>query len=137
MGIDASGLIQIIFGMMGIQLPRQPEDQVFAGDSVDFAEQASPGDLAFFENRKGQVDHVGLILPEGEILHVAGQTRIDQLDHFGIFERGQKSYTHRLRVIRRLALEGEIPNEFQIKGHVIDTSGDVIDFFNRHTNIIR
>ncbi|MBR9921087.1 MAG: C40 family peptidase [Bacteroidetes bacterium] len=126
LGIDAAGLIQNVFGMMGISLPRSADEQVFAGDSVDFAEQATAGDLAFFENRKGQVDHVGLILPEGEVLHVSGHTKIDQLDHYGAYERGKKSYIHKLRVIRRLPLEtssisdipsnGNMPEE-SIQGH--------------------
>jgi hypothetical protein len=105
LGIDAPGLIQNVFNILGIQLPRTCEEQVLTGDAVDFVEQARPGDLAFFENRKGTIHHVGLILPDHEILHVAGQVQIDLLDHYGIFDRHTRNYSHKLRVIRRLPLQ--------------------------------
>ena len=115
LGIDSSGLVQNVFQILGIQLPRTCEEQVHAGDAVDFVEQAQPGDLAFFENRNGAVNHVGLILHDHEILHVAGRTRIDLLDHYGIYDRETKSYSHKLRVIRRLPLVEETDTTDQLK----------------------
>ena len=104
LGIDAPGLVQNVFRILGIKLPREAQDQVMEGEAVDFVELAEPGDLAFFENKAGKIHHVGILLPGNKILHVAGITRVDQLDHFGIFESGKKSYTHKLRIIRRLPL---------------------------------
>lgn len=102
MGIDAPGLVQVVFKMAGFRLPREAEEQVFMGEQIDFVEQALPGDLAFFENQAGRISHVGIVLPDRQVIHAYGQVRIDKLDHFGIFNAEQRRYTHRMRVIKRL-----------------------------------
>ena len=111
MGIDCSGFSQIVFKMIGLSLPRDAADQVDKGELVDFAEEAVPGDLAFFENRKGRITHVGIIMPEGRIIHASGQVRIDRFDHYGIFNEDQQRYSHKLRVIKRILpyAEGTVP----------------------------
>lgn len=101
LGIDAPGLTQMVFKLVGVNLLRTAEQQVYQGELIDFIEQAKPGDLAFFENKAGNVSHVGIILPHGKIIHAAEQVRIDQLDHYGIFSVHANKYTHRLRVIKR------------------------------------
>jgi len=102
MGIDSSGFTQIVYLMTGLALPREAGQQVFQGESVDFIEQAMPADLAFFENNRGRISHVGIILPDNQIIHVHGRVRLDRIDHYGIFDDSQQKYTHRLRVIKRL-----------------------------------
>jgi hypothetical protein len=72
------------------------------GRPIDFAEQCQSGDLAFFDNGRGHITHVGIILPECHIIHASGKVRIDKLDHFGIFNSEQNRYTHQLRIIKRL-----------------------------------
>ena len=57
---------------------------------------------AFFENEKGKIIHVGLVFEGNLIIHASGQVRIDRFDHFGIFNDDLKTYTHKLRIIRRL-----------------------------------
>ena len=37
-----------------------------------------------------------------EILHASGQVRIDQLDHFGIYNQDTQRYSHQLRLITRV-----------------------------------
>ncbi|MEM1319768.1 MAG: C40 family peptidase [Bacteroidota bacterium] len=106
MGIDCSGFTQIVFKMVGLALPRDAADQVSRGELIDFIEQARPGDLAFFDNKKGRITHVGLIMPEGKIIHASGRVRVDQIDHYGIFNVDTQRYSHRLRVIKRI-----LPNE--------------------------
>ncbi|MBX2877524.1 MAG: C40 family peptidase [Saprospiraceae bacterium] len=101
-GVDGPGLIQVVFGIAGYPLPREASQQVEQGENVDFAEQAKPADLAFFENQKGRITHTGIVLPEGKIIHVHGKVRIDKLDHYGIFSKDKGGYTHRLRIIKRL-----------------------------------
>ncbi len=102
MGIDCSGFTQMVFKMMGIKMPRDAYQQVERGRLIDFVEQSQPGDLAFFENRKGKITHVGLLLPEGHIIHASGQVRIDRIDHYGIYNEGLQKYTHKLRVVKRI-----------------------------------
>ncbi|MEL6922839.1 MAG: NlpC/P60 family protein, partial [Bacteroidota bacterium] len=89
--------------------PRVAAGQVEKGEMVDFIEQAEPGDLAFFENNKGRISHVGLILrkpsenqPGFDIIHAYGKVRIDKIDHYGIFNADTRRYSHKLRVIKRV-----------------------------------
>jgi len=102
LGIDSSGFTQLVYKLLGIHLHRQPNQQVVQGHAVDFLSQSQPGDLAFFENRKGNIFHVGIILPEFELIHVSGRVRIDKIDHFGIFDSQTQRYTHKLRVVKRV-----------------------------------
>ena len=101
-GIDASGLTQMVFKMMNIKLPRSAGMQARRGKLIHFISEAQQGDLAFFENEHNKIIHVGIVLPENEIIHAAGQVRIDKLDHYGIFNIKSNRYTHKLRVIKRL-----------------------------------
>lgn len=101
-GIDAPGLTQMIFKAMGIPIPRSAALQARRGRLIDFIHEAQMGDVAFFEDERGQVIHTGLILPDAQIIHAAGLVRIDSLDHYGIYNHDTGRYTHKLRVIRRL-----------------------------------
>ncbi|MEM1327347.1 MAG: C40 family peptidase [Bacteroidota bacterium] len=102
LGIDSAGLVQLLFQMVHISLPRRASQQIHYGEAIDFVDQSQPGDLAFFENRAGRITHVGMVLQETQILHAADCVRIDRLDHFGIFNEDRQLYTHKLRVVRRL-----------------------------------
>ncbi|RMF02504.1 MAG: hypothetical protein D6772_03425, partial [Bacteroidetes bacterium] len=62
-GIDSAGLVQLAYKISGFHLPRTAESQVNRGSSVDFVEQALPGDIAFFENNAGRITHTGILLP--------------------------------------------------------------------------
>lgn len=108
-GIDSSGLVQIVFKISGIHLPREAAHQVFSGETIDFIEQAQPGDLAFFEDRMGRIAHVGILLPNLQILHAYGKVRIDNIDHFGIFNNNESRYTHKLRVVKRVLPKLTLP----------------------------
>ena len=101
-GIDCSGLIQVIYKILGKSLPRDSAQQALHGISVDFIENVEIGDLAFFENSKGDINHVGIVLEDGEIMHASGKVRIDTLDHYGIYNLETKKYSHKLRIVRRL-----------------------------------
>ncbi len=115
-GIDSSGLVQMVYKMAGYNLPREPFQQVYLGQAIDFVEQALPGDLAFFENHNERITHVGIIFPDQNILHAYGQVRIDSLDHFGVFDHEKKRYTFRLRVIKRLLPAGAQPAKSEVAG---------------------
>ncbi len=101
-GIDCSGLTQMVFKMTGIRLLRDAAQQATQGRLVDFMEQCQAGDLAFFDNAKGVITHVGIILPDCHVIHASGKVRIDKLDHFGIFNREMNRYTHQLRIVKRV-----------------------------------
>ena len=101
MGIDCSGLVQIVYHMCGLDLPRDSSQQAVKGKAIDFVDEAKPGDLAFFDNPAGDIIHVGIIIEPGKILHASGHVKIDKLDHNGIFSEDQGIYTHSLRIIKR------------------------------------
>jgi hypothetical protein len=100
-GCDAPGLMQLLYRTMGISLPRSCASQAEAGSPLSFIHEVEKGDLAFFDNEKGEINHVGMVLGQGKIIHAYDQVRIDTLDHQGIFNAETKGYTHRLRVIKR------------------------------------
>ncbi|WP_240676051.1 C40 family peptidase [Botryobacter ruber] len=101
-GIDCSGFVQQVFGMCGIQLPRDAYQQAEVGEEVHFATQTQAGDLAFFSNAEGRIVHVGLLLGQQQIMHAHGEVRIDTLDHNGIYNSSRKKYSHQLRIIKRI-----------------------------------
>jgi gamma-D-glutamyl-L-lysine dipeptidyl-peptidase len=101
-GIDCSGFTQIVYKMAGLRLRRDASQQIEQGRLIDFAEQSQTADLAFFDNDKGKIVHVGIMMEGGFIIHASGQVRIDKLDHYGIFNEERGIYTHKLRLIKRL-----------------------------------
>ena len=105
LGIDCSGYTQLIYRLMGKEIPRDAYQQAEIGTTVSFVEESITGDLAFFDNQEGNITHVGIILRGNEnikIIHASGKVRIDTLDHHGIFNSDINEYSHRLRIIKRL-----------------------------------
>jgi len=102
LGIDCSGLVQVLFKMIGIKMPRDAKDQVEIGTQVDFVTEVLSGDLAYFYNSEGKIHHVGLMLEQGRILHASGKVRIDPMDQQGIYNLEIHKYTHKLRIIKRV-----------------------------------
>lgn len=132
-GIDCSGLTQMVFKIAGIRLLRDAAQQVMQGRSIDFAEQCQAGDLAFFDNGKGHINHVGLILPECNILHASGSVRVDKLDHFGIFNKEMNRYTHQLRIVKRLLPDAPaVADEPGAENERVEASGrfEQVDLFS-------
>ncbi len=101
-GIDAAGLCQMAYKLNGYALSRTPIEQSKQGEPLSFIEESEAGDLAFFDNSEGMIDHVGIILPDNHIIHCHGQVRIDRLDHTGIFNPQTNQYSHSLRVIKKV-----------------------------------
>ena len=101
-GIDCSGYTQMIYKMLGYDLPRDSSQQVDLGETVDFNIDTQIGDLAFFVNKENRIIHVGILLEDNQIIHASGWVRIDTLDHFGIFNEESQKYTHILRIIKRI-----------------------------------
>ena len=102
MGIDAPGLLQVVYKMIGVKLPRNSADQAKVGTDVGFLDQAKVGDLAFFEGANGLIAHCGIILEDKKIIHVHGMVKVDDLDHQGIYDRDRKKYLYPLRTIRNV-----------------------------------
>ncbi len=101
-GIDCSGLVQMVYKINGYSLPRDAGDQAKEGEVLSFVEESSPGDLAFFDNGEGVIIHVGIIMRNNHVIHAYGCVRIDRLDQTGIFDVEKGTYTHHLRVIKKI-----------------------------------
>ncbi len=68
-GFDCSGLTQYSFGQAGYIIDRVSSAQATNGISVPKSE-IKPGDLVFFSiNQNGIVDHVGIYLGNGQMIH--------------------------------------------------------------------
>ena len=67
LGIDCSGFVQVLYKCLGIALPRDAYQQAEVGKTVNFAEEAVTGDLAFFHGDDGKIIHVGMILKDKKI----------------------------------------------------------------------
>lgn len=100
-GIDCSGFTQMVLRVAGYRMPRDSKDQITKGKEVKFTD-VMPGDLAFFTNKEGKMNHVGLVLSPTEIIHASGKVRIDKLDDQGIFSVEQNNYSHHLFKIKRI-----------------------------------
>ncbi|WP_437373556.1 NlpC/P60 family protein [Maribacter litoralis] len=101
-GIDSAGLAQMVYKINGYHLLRTAESQSKQGTALSFVEESEAGDLAFFDNTNGEIDHVGIIMDNNYVIHVNGKVRIDRIDHTGIFNNDLRTYTHQLRVIKKI-----------------------------------
>lgn len=101
-GIDASGFSQMVYKINGYNLFRTAEEQAKQGEALSFVEESEPGDLAFFDDSSGIINHVGIIMENNYIVHVNGMVRIDRIDHTGIFNNDLRNYSHKLRVIKKI-----------------------------------
>ena len=61
-GFDCSGLVQYVYGQLGVELPRTAADQAQTGQPVASLAEARPGDLLAFHD---PVDHIGIYAGNG------------------------------------------------------------------------
>jgi len=101
-GVDCSGFAQQVFKFFGVTLLRDAYLQAGQGKGVSSVAEARFGDLAFFQNEKGRITHVGIVLSGNRIVHAAGKVRIDTLDEKGIYNSKSAKYSHAFHSIRRI-----------------------------------
>jgi len=102
LGMDCSGLMQLIYKPFSIDLPRNASQQEMAGDLITFGSHRA-GDVAFFANENNKVVHVGILSSTDLIWHASGCVRLDGFIREGIFNRDTDLISHRLYSIRRFA----------------------------------
>ncbi len=71
-GADCSGFVQSVMKNFGISLPRVSRDQSRSGRAVT-SSQMRPGDLIFYANSSGTVNHVAMYIGNGQIVHAASR----------------------------------------------------------------
>ena len=70
-GVDCSALVQRVFRVMGIDLPRTAREQFQVGYKVA-REALEIGDLVFFKRNKAtRPTHVGIYLGDGRFIHAS------------------------------------------------------------------
>jgi hypothetical protein len=85
-GVDCSGLVQRVFALHGVTLPRDAWQQADATPAVatDATAAHAPADLLFFSDRDDRrITHVGIATGDGRMVHSAllrGGTAVERLD---------------------------------------------------------
>ncbi len=70
-GFDCSGLVQYVYGQLGVSLPRTSEEQATVGAPVASLAAAQPGDLLLFAGSDGTASspgHVGIYVGNGQMI---------------------------------------------------------------------
>lgn len=72
-GADCSGFVQYVMrNAAGVSLPRTSREQAKTGRAVSSGEML-PGDLIFYANSSGTVNHVAMYIGNGQIVHAASR----------------------------------------------------------------
>lgn len=72
-GADCSGFVKYVYShVAGITLPRTSREQVRQGTPIK-SSQMRPGDLIFYANGGGTVNHVAMYIGNGQIVHAASR----------------------------------------------------------------
>jgi len=72
-GADCSGFAQAIYRDFGYSIPRVSRDQAQSAGILVNQSDLKPGDLIFYANNKGVVNHVALYIGNGKIVHAANK----------------------------------------------------------------
>ena len=90
-GCDCSGITQMSFTIAGLKLPRDASQQIkVLKDHPVSMEEAKPGDLAFFQNDKGNITHVAMMKRSPEFIHSSGVVQLNS------FDKNAKNYSEKL-----------------------------------------
>ena len=93
-GVDCSGLVQAVFGSLGVDLPRTVAEQFAAGRPVGRG-SVRTGDLVFFGKPP---DHVGIAISRSEVIH-ASASRGVVIDSIEDLDRSMNASGYR-RIVR-------------------------------------
>lgn len=96
-GIDCSGFTQYLYKRVGINLPRDADEQASVGKIVaynDSIEGLIPGDLIFFITRNGRIGHVAISLGGYDFVHASSPEV-----HYGSFDPKSELFDEKYRKI--------------------------------------
>ena len=85
-GADCSGFVLAVYRECGVStrnIPRVSRDLAVNGKSVKRS-HIKPGDMVFYGNSRGRVDHVAMYIGNGKVIHESGRVsgcRIDNMDY--------------------------------------------------------
>jgi len=78
-GLDCSGLVQRVYGDLGINMPRVAADQATQGTAVPSLAEAQPGDLVTYGS---PAEHIGIYIGNGLMIdapHTGAAVRVDDV----------------------------------------------------------
>lgn len=78
-GFDCSGYIRHVFQKVGVQLPRQADEQYTVGKKVE-KQNLQPGDLVFFETYEPGVSHSGIYIGNGQFISATSSSGVAVAD---------------------------------------------------------
>ena len=78
-GFDCSGYIRHVFQKVGLQLPRQADEQYTVGKKVE-KQNLQPGDLVFFETYEPGVSHSGIYIGDGQFISATSSSGVAVAD---------------------------------------------------------
>ena len=72
-GTDCSGFVRYVLkNIAGVNLPRTSREQAKTGRAIKSSEM-KPGDLIFYANSSGTINHVAMYIGNGQIVHAASR----------------------------------------------------------------
>lgn len=80
-GADCSGYTKLLYYSQGIILQRNASQQALYGEEIDYTqlEKLQQGDLLFFANENGRINHVAIYLDKGRYIHSSGRVKINSM----------------------------------------------------------
>lgn len=70
-GADCSGFVQSVYKNFGISIPRDSRSQCAGAGYQVSLDSLQPGDLVFYTNNSGTVNHVAMYIGGGQIVHAS------------------------------------------------------------------
>lgn len=70
-GADCSGFVQSVYKNFGISIPRDSRSQCAGAGYQVSLDSVQPGDLIFYTNNSGTVNHVAMYIGGGQIVHAS------------------------------------------------------------------
>jgi len=89
LGIDCSGYVKKVYGLLGMNLPRTAREQFKEGEAIE-RDELSIGDLVFFKTYASFPSHVGIYLGNNLFIHASSKGKkvtIDSLETPYYFKR--------------------------------------------------
>lgn len=69
-GIDCSAFVKMLYGQIGVDLPRTAAEQALVGQEITMLEDLRAGDRLYFWSRsRGKIGHTGVYLGNGYFTH--------------------------------------------------------------------
>lgn len=69
-GADCSGFVLSVFKKFGVSLPHSSASQASQGTRIS-ASELQPGDLVFYGNSSGRINHVAIYIGGGQVIHAS------------------------------------------------------------------